>query len=365
MPPKTAAGAKLLADTVQENLAHLWAHGGRKYAKGTGAQPELIWIRPGFFTAPATATSGSVMSRLIKSKGVQLRLELALLFDAHCRHHPGDTVTNVRRITPHADEEYTSWQQLILTATWPTRGTDRGPADLRARQISEAFRALEDEHLVAIPRQPGGLRRRYNKLQLLSEASTPEEHPYYTVPPTNPYKAIPVPRHFFTNLWAFALTDTELAAYLTLCWLRTRFPKNRAKNGVFLEATTRKDTFHLTRTAWRTTASLHRFGLIDRVPDPKRDYRTGNVVGDIKKLWANREVMPARFTVNDEALHKPALADPPGADGPDGRRSGPHFQRLGVRRICAPQSGSKPELIRRATQVDASIATRRRAPLIE
>ncbi|HKT02254.1 MAG TPA: hypothetical protein VJT31_22225 [Rugosimonospora sp.] len=303
---RTAAGARLLADTVRENLAHLWTHGGRKDATGTGRQPNWIWIRPQFLTGPSTKTDGSVMSRLIKSRGVQLRLELLLLFDAQCRHEPGDTVTNVRRVTPHADETYASWQQLVLTATMPTPGTDRGAADLRARQITEAFRALEDQHLVTIPREPGGRRRRYNDLRLLSEASTAEEHPPYVVPSEHTFRAVPVSRHFFTSLWVFALTDTELATYLTLCWLRTRFPGEHAKHGVYIRASDRRDTFDLTRTAWRSTARLHRFRLIDRARDPKRNYRTGNV-GNISKRWANREVMPARFTVNDEALEQPAL----------------------------------------------------------
>jgi hypothetical protein len=302
---KTAAGARLLADTVRQNLAHLWAYGGRNGVKGAGRQPEWIWIRPNFLIGLPNTSGGSTLSRLIKSKGVQLRLELLLLFDGQCRHEPGETVANVRWIKPRADEDYPSWEQLVLTVTTPTPGTDRGPADLRARQIAEALRALEDQHLVAIPRGPGG-RRRYEKLRLLSEAITAEEHPSYTVPPADRFGAIPVSRHFFTSLWVFALTDIELAVYLTLCLLRTRFPREHADNGVHLRASDRKAIFHLTRTSWRATSPLHRFQLIDRVRDPKRNFRTGNV-GNIEMRWANREVMPARFNVNDQALERPAL----------------------------------------------------------
>lgn len=139
-----------------------------------------------------------------------------------------------------------------------------------------------------------------------SEASTAEEHPLYTVPAANTFRAVPISRHFFTNLWVFALTDTELATYLTLAWMRVRYPGAHISGGVYLTAEDRQEMFGLTDATWRATSPLHRFRLIDRARDPKRNYRTGNV-GNIAKRWENREVMPARFTVHDQALEQPAL----------------------------------------------------------
>ncbi|MGH3610282.1 MAG: hypothetical protein ACRDRD_19675, partial [Pseudonocardiaceae bacterium] len=55
------------------------------------------------------------------------------------------------------------------------------------------------------------------------------------------------------------------------------------------------------------TSLLHRFWLIDRMPDDARDYSTGNINGDFKKRWAKREVKPVRFKINDQALQRPAL----------------------------------------------------------
>jgi hypothetical protein len=75
---------------------------------------------------------------------------------------------------------------------------------------------------------------------------------------------------------------------------------------VYLRASDREASFWLTRTTWRATDPLHRFGLIDRARDPRRSFRTSNV-GNFGKRWANREVMPAHFRVNDEALERPAL----------------------------------------------------------
>lgn len=296
------AKARPLAEVVKGHLVQLWEHDGRAGATGPGRRPERIHVRPHFITRPPSDTLGPVLPRLIKSRGLQLRLELLMLFDAQCRHAPGSSVRNVRRVAPRADQEYASWRELVLAPTTPTPGTDRGAGDLRARQITEAMRTLEEQDLVAIPYQPGGSRRRYSDVRLLSEESTPEEHMSYVVP----QGGVHIPRQFFTNLWVFALTDTELATYLALSYLRSRFPSRHFTDGVFLRAADRNDIFRLTRTTWRSTNLLHRFRLIDRVPDPHRNFQTGNV-GNIGKRWANREVAPVRFMLSDEALHRPAL----------------------------------------------------------
>ena len=295
------AKARPLAEAVQDHLMAVWEHGGHIDVTEPGRRPERICIRPRFVVRPPNDRLGPALPRLIKSKGVQLRLELLMLFEAQCRHAPGSAVRNVRPVTPHADQEYASWRELLLAPTAPTPGTGRGAGDLRTRQITEAMRAMEEQNLVAIPRDPGG-RRRYNKLRLLSEASTPEERTRYRVPT----RGVFIPRQFFTNLWVFALTDTELATFLAISFLRYRFPDRHRTDGVFLRASDRKEVFRLTRTTWRSTNLLHRFRLIDRVPDSNRNFQTGNV-GDIAKQWANHEVAPVRFRLSDEALQRPAL----------------------------------------------------------
>lgn len=298
-----------LADIVGANLRHLWEHGGRLDSTGSGRQPDWIHIRTGFVVRPANDGPEPALARLVKSKGLQLRLLMLMLFDAQCRHGPGDTVRNVRRVAPHANEAYPSWRQLVLSETMRTAGTGRGHGDLRARQITEAMQALEKQHLLWLPRQPGGTRRRYDpkdgvSWHLLSEASTAEEHPRYVLPTAE--TSFWISPSFFTNLWVFALTDVELAAYLALAFLRSNYPGRHAVGGVFLKAEDRERQFRLTRTAWRATELLHRFRLVDRARDPRRNFRTGNV-GARDTRWANRQVMPALFTINDEALQQPAL----------------------------------------------------------
>jgi hypothetical protein len=290
-----------LAEAVQDNLHHLWEHEGKEGATKPGQRPEWIYLRPDFICAQHRDGRGPVIPRLIKSKGLQLRLELLLLFDAQCRHAPGQPARNVRSVTPGCDEKYVSWRQLTLAATVPTTGTGRGPADLRARQITEALSALEKHHLVSIPKKQK--RRQFNDFQLLSEVGSPEEHPRYTVPENG----VSVSRHFFTSLWIFALTDTELATFLALSFLRHMFPSKHDTEGVHLVSADRESFFRLTRTAWRSTNLLHQFQLIDRLPDPRRNFRTGNVIGNFKKMWENSDVMPLHFKINDQALERPAL----------------------------------------------------------
>ena len=256
-------------------------------------RPDSIIVRQRFLVLPTDDPHGPVLPKLIQSRGLQLKLELLLLFDAQCRYEPGRSVRNVRRVTARPDEDYLSWRQLVLTAA----SSHRRAADLRARQITEALRTLEEYDLLRIPRQPGGTRRIYGfgpdgktTWQLQTEASNPDVHPDYLVP--NPTRAtFRIPREFFTNLWIFALTDTEIAAYLTLTFLRWRFPARHAEQGVYLLDRHRHDNFRLTRATWRATDFLHRFRLIDRAPSPGRDFRTGNI-GDFNRRWANREVMP-------------------------------------------------------------------------
>jgi len=249
---------------------------------------------------------------LIKSKGLQLKLLLLMLFDAQCRHEPGEAVRNVRRVASNpGKQQYAPWRQLVLSESmaYPRHGPS--PAELRARQITEAMRALDDEYLIKLRRQqPGGVRRLYNPgkdgtWSLRSDASTKVEHPAYTIP--DPRVSLRISRHFWTNLWVFALTDAEIAAYLTLTWLRARFPGHHAARGNYLREDDRRDFFQLTPYTWKATERLHRFRLIDRSPSPGRSFRTGKV-GDRDARWANKQVMPYLFTINDDALKRPALA---------------------------------------------------------
>jgi hypothetical protein len=74
---KATGGTKSrpLAETVQQNLTELWEHGGHQ-GVAEPRRPEQIVIRPDFVVRPATDPLGPMLPRLVKSKGLQLRLHV-------------------------------------------------------------------------------------------------------------------------------------------------------------------------------------------------------------------------------------------------------------------------------------------------
>jgi hypothetical protein len=142
---------------------------------------------------------------------------------------------------------------------------------------------------------------------MLTETGTVDEPPY-TVPDGYTRTTFAISRYFFTNMWVFALTDTEIATYLMLSLLRARFASRHQDRGVFAVNGDRLAAFGLTRTTYRSHAMLHRFGLIDRLPDPDRDFETGQV-RDFGKKYAQGKgsVRAHRFLINDSALERSAL----------------------------------------------------------
>jgi len=51
---------------------------------------------------------------------------------------------------------------------------------------------------------------------------------------------------------------------------------------------------------------LHTLRLVDRATDPLRDFTNGKVT-DFASRWKAKEVMPAHYTIVDEALQATAL----------------------------------------------------------
>jgi hypothetical protein len=70
---------------------------------------------------------------------------------------------------------------------------------------------------------------------------------------------IRIPREFFTNLWVFALTDTEIVAFLTLSFLRWHFPGQYAAQ----------------RRVSRLTTSIRRSVLVSDIRSALRLRRAG------------------------------------------------------------------------------------------
>ncbi|WP_430786975.1 hypothetical protein [Actinoplanes sp. G11-F43] len=291
---KDIGHGRFLSDVVQENLTRIWEGSHRS---------EWIYIRSGFISG-LDRPEGPLLPRLIQSKGLQLRLLLLMIFNEQCTLDWTPYTVPGRRVTPKHGDTRLSWLQLVLTDAAPARGTGRTASDLRARQISEAIRGLEKHRVLTVPRdrQRQG-RRSYDLQRLKAEDGTSAEYGY-TKPDHD--HAVPVSRHFFTNLWLFALTDSEIATYLVLSLLRWRHAREHKLMGVYLTAERRQTEFRLSRHAWRSTELLHRFGVVDRRPDPNRNFLTGKVA-NFAAMWADKEVRPLYYTFNDEALKRPAV----------------------------------------------------------
>lgn len=278
-----------LAQKVQRNLTQTWEAGNRR--------PERILVRPKFVLKSSTGPAQS--TTLLEGKGLQLKLELLLLFEAQCRYGPGQPARSVPSITREADSKRPSLVDMVLTETNTAPHTDRNAADLRARQLTKALKGLEEHHLVEIPRSKPG-RRTMKQFKLLEEGN-PSAPVRYVIP----NDGLAIPTDFFTNLWIFALSDAEIATYLALCWRRRQYPAVHNAAGVYIWQNDRKHEFGLTRWAWRSVPYLHRYGLIERRVEG-RDFSSGKI-RDFDKAWEKNEVKPQVIQINDGGTKEPAL----------------------------------------------------------
>jgi hypothetical protein len=258
-------------------------------------------IRPPFLMHQPDTEHGPVLPRLVPARGLPLRLELLMLFDAQCRYGPEDRVRIDRTFEAVEDKDapIKSWQKVVLS---DTSSDYREAAALRGRQIKDALRVLYKQHLVDIgPDRKRPTRRDLDRITLLSEVGSPVNRPRYTVPRAGVY----VPRQFFTSLWVFALTNTEIATFLALSARRAYFPNAHSASGIFVVKKHRRQ-FGLKDNAWRSARDLHVYGLVDRANDPHRDTQNGKIT-DFGAYWKKHEVMPTHFTMLDSALAQPAV----------------------------------------------------------
>ncbi|MFD6568533.1 hypothetical protein [Micromonospora profundi] len=293
-------GSVRLHEEARQNLKHLWLYGGNRDGRTPGRRPDWIFIRPDFLMHQPGVGHEPALARLVPARGLSLRLELFMLFDAQCRYGPEDRVRINRTFEAvEANAPIKSWQKMVLS---DTNSDYRDAAALRGRQIKKALRVLEQQHLANIGADKSRSGRRdLNRITLLSEASTPVNRPKYTVSTNGVY----VSRHFFTSLWVFALTNTEIAVFLALSARRAAFPTAHNTSGVFVVQKHRSQ-FGLKDNTWRSARELHHYGLVDSVPDSCRDIYTGKIE-NFGNRWKKHEVMPTRFTVIDSALEQPAV----------------------------------------------------------
>lgn len=256
---------------------------------------------------PAEDAHGPALPRLIRSKGLQLRLYLLMVFEAQCRYEAGERVRNVRTVSTGTGP-YRSWGELVLSA--PDQKKTPQPAAWqivhrrRERQIKEAMQALETApRLLDIAMTTTGRsRRNFDKPTLLVEDINPDAQARYTVAEEHCFS---VPREFVTNLWIFTLSDTEIASYLALRWAQQQVPP--ADRASFWVVSAERETrLRLTRTTSDSIEHLQAYGLIERTDFPGRDPVTGTIES-FRDRWQAGEVVPARYAFTPDGVQRPAL----------------------------------------------------------
>ncbi|MBL7261347.1 hypothetical protein [Paractinoplanes lichenicola] len=293
-------GSTPLHEEVDRNLQHLWSYGNNRDGKTPGRRPDWILIRPPFLMQQPDLEDSPTLPRLVPARGLTLRLQLLMLFDAQCRFGPNEPVQLNRTFEDvETNAPIRSWQKVVLA---DTTSDYRDATALRGRQIKDALRTLYKEHLVSIgPDKKRPNRRDLDRITLLSEASTPVTRPRYTVPTTGVY----VSRHFFTSSWVFALTNTEIATFLALSSRRAYYPGPHSASGVFV-LQKHRGQFGLKDNTWRSARNLHFYGLVNRAGDPHRDTLNGRIT-DFGARWKKHQVMPTHFTIVDATLEQPAV----------------------------------------------------------
>jgi hypothetical protein len=272
-----------------------------------GPRPSPILLRPDFLQAAEADGRAAPMSRLIASRGVALRFYLLAVFDAQCRPPSGEPSRNTRPVTGQM-----GWEDLIaIDAAYsrpasgyqlPTR-QNRTLSSSRIRQVKAALQKLEqlgDQALVEIPRKANGTDRNYDGFLLMMESGqgklpTPS---YYTAPAPGP-GVIYIPSQFFLKGWVQVLYPSEIATWLTLRFLHSRFPSHN-ESGVFLYGQSRETVYHLRRDTYEDGCrSLLEFRLIRRA-QPMRPAAKGEP-GQIRHQLN-------RYQLTDKGLYSSAYA---------------------------------------------------------
>jgi hypothetical protein len=266
-----------------------------------GQRPGAIHLRP----AAVARHDGELeqpppVARLISAKSYALRFYLTVIFDAQCAHWVGGRYRNRRQIWPDSKNEI-GWIHLFGAPATADKDTDKTPTDNRIRQLKNALRRLHGEGLIELAKIDGR-RNRFENFQLLNELGRSDyaDQPLYTVPGNR--NCARLPWQFYSNLWVYALTDSEIATYLALSYLRAIYPREYEERGIYMTPSVRSRTFGLTQDAYESHRALAAFGLIQR-----QEHAGRHPNGKVKNFQKQGIVEPYRFKLLDSGFRKPAL----------------------------------------------------------
>jgi len=230
---------------------------------------------------------------IIRSRGLALRLELALLFVQQCSKKTG------ARLMP-VDAEGDEYGLINLFATGTRRrGTTsyrKQRSVMRGVQVRKALDILSERGLVelgpALDEQTP-----YDRMWLMNEGGpTAGKDParYKELGASEPRVSIPI--EFFTNGWIQVMTDSEIWN-----WLAFRHrgnmssPTSPPAKDVSLPAVTRLGWYDLTRDAWDTHLMLDRFALMTVDPG---EITTGLTAAGNQRFQKE----PHQFDLDDKTL---------------------------------------------------------------
>lgn len=242
----------------------------------------------------------SLVSRLIASRGLALQLYLVTLFECQTTHQVGVHHHNSREVQP-ARRDDVGWIDLLAIPAGMANGKSATQNDNRIRQVKSAIARLEKEGVVRLPNSHRA-RDRYEHFVLLDERRDERwrTHPDYTVP--GPGQGFTIPAEFFFNGWAYCLTDSEIALWLTFRLLRHEHPAAHVGPGLFLPDSTRRQRFGLSRDVYESHAALIDYGLLQGIGNASR-YKAGRSM-DARRAG---NVEPLHFALTDEGLDECAF----------------------------------------------------------
>ncbi|AWI32781.1 hypothetical protein [Streptomyces tirandamycinicus] len=283
-----------------------------------GKQPAALRLRHNFVIDKVDVDRQPPASRLLNPRGIALRFYLLALFEAQCRLDPGAEWTGDRTFRGrHGWKDFVAidvgYNSATGTYTW---APPRAQETKRIRQVKGALCTLEDlgdQALVEIPRKKGG-HRDHRAFRLMRETGrgTALAADYYVVP-TADDTVIEVPINFFLQGWVQVLYPSEIFTWLSLRFLRLKFPGEHQESGNYLYAK-KREYFHLLRDSYEDSCqTLVELGLIRRMPTAAE--RSAPAPGTFESLFqqprqpggrADR-YEPYRYQLIDEGLAVDAL----------------------------------------------------------
>lgn len=240
-------------------------------------------------------------SLLLSPNGQALRLYLLAVFVAHCLRPAGAAVPADRPLRRAPGSSDPSWVDLFAATLVQQRPGVRtkertGPATKIEKQLQNALRRLSELQLVELGPERSAVR--FDAFALMAETgrgslATPE---YYTVPAESG-GTVTIPTSFWLNGWLWALTNSEIAAYLMFRWLAAAFPAEHQAAGVYIYGEDREAHFGLGRDAYESHILLDAFGLLEQQASAERDEKNR-----IVRYKAGERYEALRFKLTDDGL---------------------------------------------------------------